>query len=557
MLVSLLVKNFAIIDNIQIDFNDHMSVLTGETGAGKSLIIDAIGLLFGKRSSSDLVRFNENKATIEGVFSNYNEKLIEVLDKLDIPYDINEFFVIKREVFSNGKSICRINNNTITLSNLVEISEHVGDIHSQFDTQGLTNPKNYLEFIDDDDIKNDLLLYKDSLDRYKNILSEYENLKNQTNDDLQKIEFYKFQISEIEKAKLDVQEEIELKNRFNYLSNFENISTSIKEVLDIYNDQGVLDNMYNSVISLQKIEKFDEIYKKYREQIEESYYNLNDLILDLSSKFSNFDFDINELDEVNDRLALYSDLKRKYKKNTKELIEYLLEIKKVVNNIENFDDLVKELEKNTNKIFNETYEIAKNISNKRKEKSKILVLKMKESLSELYLKNLNFEIFFDENDVSFKKDGIDKIDFMVSFNKGEPMKSLSKIASGGELSRFMLALKSIISDKMRLQTLIFDEIDTGVSGAIAFSIANKIKSISKNSQVLCVTHLPQVAAIADNHYKISKVIDNDNRTKTQIEILTNENRVYEIAKMISNGEVTNASKNMAIELLKKSVFSNI
>lgn len=545
MLISLYVQNFAIIDNIQVEFNNGMTVLTGETGAGKSLIIDAIGLLFGNRASSDLIRFGEEKAIIEGVFSVIPENINEYVDIED------DILIIRREILSNGKSICKVNNRTITLSQLSEIAENLGDIHSQFDTQRLFYPKNYLQFIDTNEILEIIEDYKQSLKIYNQKNREYQILLNKNKEDNSKIEFLKYQISELEKSNISVEEEEELKQKSNYLLNFENITKNLKEIDEIFNEQNSLDNIYNVILLLSKLENIDNKYFEYKQKLEEAYYQISDLANELKRSLKSLDFDQAELDFINERLGLYSDLKRKYKKNTSELIEYYNEINNEIKNIENFDFLIQELEKTVNFYYNKTLEIAKNIREKRIDIARTIEKEIKSNLEDLQLKNTRFEISFNNiNKPIFFENGIDEIDFLVSFNIGEPLKSLSKTASGGELSRFMLAFKSLISERLKLQTIVFDEIDSGVSGSIAYSIANKIKNLSKKFQILCVTHLPQVAAIADNQLHISKSIAN-NRTQTIITKLSEDERVIEIAKMISNGVVTLASNNLAKELLKK------
>lgn len=547
MLVSLYVKNFAIIDNIQVDFKEGMSVLTGETGAGKSLIIDAIGLLFGKRASSDWVRFGETKAIIEGVFSNFNPKMQEILG-----FELNpeEYLVIKREIYSNGKSLCKVNNETITLAQLSELSETIGDIHSQFDTQGLFNPKNYLQFLDDAEIAELLEEYRVNLSEYEENERKYRNLLEKNREDTERLDFLKFQLNELDRIDPSVEEEEELKTRSHYLNNFGSVSSNLSEIIDLYEENNLLDKIYESVTLLEKLVTFDSRFEALKTQIETGYYDINDALAEISLEFKKLDFDASELDSINARLSTYSDLRRKYRKTTEEIVKYREDLKNELNNIENYDILLVELEKNVKKSYDKTMQIAKNISEKRKKNAKDLETQILENLADLQLKNVEFRIEFSD-DQKFRKNGIDEVDFLITFNKGEPLKPLSKTASGGEMSRFMLALKTLVSKKLDLQTIIFDEIDNGVSGAIAYSIANKIKSIAERSQVLCVTHIPQVAAISDHHYRIQKRIDSETRTTTEIKELDYDGRVIEIAKMISNGEVTEASKNLAIELLKK------
>lgn len=551
MLVTLNVKNFAIIDNIQIDFNKGFTVLTGETGAGKSLIIDAISLLFGERASNDLIRYGESKATIEGVFSNYDEKIIELLKEFDIEYDENEFLIVKRELYATGKSICKINNQTITLAQLKRVSEYIGDIHSQLETFGLINPKNYLSFLKSNEIDSEISEYEVLLKDYHKLNNELTNLLDKMNENMQKQDFLEYQAKELERAGLDCNEEENLQNELKVLSNSENMKELITSLREIYNDGDVVDKIYESLDIVKKLESYDSRFANLKQVIESAYYDLDAVATDKLLSVGNYDFDERRFEAINERLGMYSDLKRKYKKTTQELIEYLDSIKKDLNNIENFDVIKADLEKEVNEAYEKTLAKANVIRKLRMEKAHEIENEIKVHLQDLQLLNAKFEIEFNniDDNVTFFKDGIDEIDFMVSFNKGEPLKALSKTASGGELSRFMLALKTVLGDELPMQTKIFDEIDSGVSGAIAYSIGKKLYAISKKSQVLCITHLPQVAALADNHLRISKVVE-EGRTYTKINILNGENRIYEIASMISNGKPTDASLNYAKELLE-------
>lgn len=552
MLTSLLVKNFAIIDNINIEFADKMTVLTGETGAGKSLIIDAIGLLFANRSSSELIRHGETKAVIEGVFTQINPKLVKILQEKDIEITNDDLLTIKREILANGKSTCRINEYSVSLATLAEISEYIGDIHTQFDTQKLTNPRNYLAFIDDETVNSWLDNYTNELKIYNTHFKDYHDLVAKEALGKEKLSFYHYQIDEIAKANISVAEESDLHERANILNNYESIVTSISQFNELYEENNILNNIYQSISLVTKVEKYDKKYEDYRQRIEDSYYNLNDIVTEIAADFSKNEIDLQELDNINSRLGLYSDLKRKYKMPTVEIVEYYQKISREINDIENFDFILADLKKKVSESYQKTLTWGQKISQHRQQLANDFVSKMKITLRDLQLKDIQFSVVFTQDKIEFKKDGIDTIDFLISFNKGEPLKPLAKVASGGELSRFMLALKTLVAHKLELQTLIFDEIDNGVSGEIAYSIASKIKEIAINAQVLCVTHLPQVAAIAENHLKISKKIIN-NRTITEIANLSFIDRVDEIAMMISNGQITEASKNLAIELLKPQI----
>lgn len=551
MLLTLNVKNFAIIDNIQIDFEKGFTVLTGETGAGKSLIIDAISLLFGERASNDLIRYGEQKAIIEGTFSNYDDKIKLFLNEFDIDYDENDCLFIKRELYANGKSVCKINNQTVTLNQLKQISEYIGDIHSQLETFGLINPKNYLSFIKNEVIDNTLPLYIESLSNYKKKLNELKLLENKIIEDTQKQDYLIYQINELEKASLSIDEENLLQNELKVLSNSENMKNLLVSFKEIYNESDALDKIYESISLVEKLSNIDERFKSFKSIIEESYYNLEAIASDKLLNTNFYDFDENRFNEINDRLGVYSDLRRKYKKSTKELIEYTLKIKNDIDQINNYDFIKEQLEKEVNSLYNKTIEYAYIIRKERIFVSNLLKESIESHLIDLQLNNAKFDICFndvDNNNVSFFKDGIDQVDFLVSFNKGEPLKPLSKTASGGELSRFMLALKTILGDKLPMQTKIFDEIDSGVSGGIAHSIGKKLLKISETSQVICITHLPQVASLCDNHLKISKHVI-DNRTITKIEKLELNNRIYEIASMISNGNPSDASIKYAEEMI--------
>lgn len=547
MLISLTVQNFAIIDNITIEFTKGMTVLTGETGAGKSLIIDALGLLFGGRASTDLIRFGETKALIEGVFSDIPPQSASLLEEEVCSEDV---FIVRREIYASGKSLCRVNNVTVTLGQLAALSESLGDIHTQYDTQRLFNPRNYLNFIDSADINRLLADYRENYGIYQEAVREYENLEKKALRQQESIDLLRFQKEELEKASLSLEEEEELKNKSVYYANYEEINQNIKTFIEIYNKDNVLSAVYESMNILGKLSDYNEKYENYRLRVEEYYYGLADVAAEVNRDFQNFDYDENELETINGRLGIYSDFKRKYRRNIDEIILYYQDIITQISNIENYDFIIGELKNKVDTSYEKTLNIAKNLRVKRMEIAKKLETKILQGLSDLRLDKTIFKIVF--NDAAkplLRQNGIDDIDFMITFNPGEPLRSLSKVASGGELSRFMLALKALLLQEASLQTIIFDEVDTGVSGSIAYSIARKIKQIAENIQVLCVSHLPQVAAAADCHLLIAKEIK-ANRAVTMISRLGYEERVEEIGKMISNGRATDASRAMAKELLR-------
>ena len=550
MLVSLSVKNFAIIDNIQVAFKDKMTVLTGETGAGKSLIIDAIGLLFGKRASSEMIRSGEDKATIEGTFSNYDDHIKEYLSELGIECDFEDCFTIKRELYASGKSVCRINNQMCTLAQLAQVSEFIGDIHSQEDTIGLINPKNYLSLLSNDDITKLINEYSLLYNVYRNDLASFKDLQNKNAESKEKEDFLKYNLKEYLNAKLDAKEEANLKQEANNMANYEKMVSDIKEINDIYNNNALSD-LYQAIKCLDHLSKFDNKYLNLKNSLEEAYYNIEAIFEDDSLRIANFEYDEARLDEINLRLSVYADFKRKYKKDINELINYFEDIKKELDFVQNYEVYLDEAKKRLDLSRQKLLVVGKKLHEERIKFANKLEIEVASNLEKLQLKNAIFKIDFSElEENTFYKDGLDKIDFLVTFNKGEALKPLAKVASGGELSRFMLAIKASLGSSLPLQTKIFDEIDHGVSGSVARSIGEMIYNISKTSQVLCITHLPQVASIADHQLNIVKYVEGD-KTFSVVKELNEEERVLEIAKMISNGNVTSASIASAKELLNK------
>ncbi|HOF43055.1 MAG TPA: DNA repair protein RecN [Bacilli bacterium] len=547
MLQRLIVKNFAIIENIEIEFKDKMTVLSGETGAGKSLIIDAIGLLFGKRASVDLIRYKETKATITGIFTNTKE-IIEYLQEKYLNLGDGESLIISRDLYLNSSSVAKVNSDVVSINILAELGELIGDIHNQFDSQALTHPKNYLNFLADDGIKDKLSNYKVLLNEYKQTKKEYDALVKENEENTKQIDFIKYQLKELKAAHLNLTEEEDLKNQENYLKNYEVISTAFEEIKELLENRGSLDNIA-STFSRLSVLKINPEAEELIEKIKSSYYDLEASYDELKKMNRSLEFDPEALDQINERLSVYSSLKRKYKLNTEGLINLEGELADKVSQIDTYDLDLKEIKAKLDKSYSSAYKEAEIISKLRKEKAVNFEKEITANLRDLELIKTNFKIEFTKLS-ELSDNGFDKVDFLVSFNEGEPLKSLSKVASGGELSRFMLALKVMINEKMNYQTMIFDEIDSGVSGKTAYAIANKLKQIANFSQVLSVTHLPQVAAIADSHLFISKEVL-DGRTVTKLKHLENEERVIEIAKMISNGIVTDASYNLALELLKK------
>ena len=560
MLERLYVENFAIIEKIEVLFNEGMTVLTGQTGTGKSLILDTISLLLGDRSNQDMIRYGKTKAIIEGVFSYNNPKIDEVLDELKIK-QCNKL-TIRREITANKKNIIRVNNELVTLIDLKKITRFLADIHVQHDTLRLLNNENYLTILDKnnleiENLKND---YQIALYKYLKALKDYDKIIKAKNNVLEKLDYLEYAYDEISKLGLKENEDIDLEYRISKLENHDKIYQNLHNSYAIMNDeQGILNLVFDVKEAIKKISLFDNNYNDYLERLNNIYYDLEDLKSSIAFDIENNDFDPNELDYLQARLESINVVKKKYHKNVNELILYLKELDLEINLSTNYDATQKKAFEDVLKTFDELKVSALKLSDKRKEKALILEMDLKEQCCDLGLENIEFKICFNDvvitdclNKEVFKEDGIDIINFMVTLNKGEPLKMLDRVASGGELSRIMLAFKAIMAQKYDYSLMVFDEIDTGVSGAMASLIASKMQQIARYNQVLVISHLPQVAAIATNQINICKKEEND-LTYTYIEYLTYEQRIYNIASMLSGKNVSS----LAIETAKQMIDENI
>ena len=551
MIKKLHVSNFAIIDDINLEFKPHMTSLTGQTGAGKSLIIDCISLLLGARADLDMIRYNETKAIIEGVFDYKNKKIDEILDKYGIEKKDN--LTIKREI--SKRSSISINNSSVTLNQLKEISFYLADIHVQNDTYKLVNPENYINILDlfsdkiIDDLYND---YAYDLSNYKETLKEYKDLINKNNEVNEKLDLLKFQYDELSKLDLKDNELDNISKEIESLNNYDKIFNNLNYALEKLDN---IDDIYDGINYLKKIKDYNEAYDNYVNTLESAYYNIDDIKGSIKKSISNMDFNKDYLDNLIERENELKRISKKYKMSINELIEHINKIKKEIDRCENYDEYVNNIHKELIKKHQKVVESAKKLEDLREKTGKILSKELIIVSKELDLENINFEIKFTYNDVTdplnsiFYDTGISNVDFLISLNKGEPVKPLSKVASGGELSRIMLGLKTILSSKQNLSLMVFDEIDSGISGVTASHIAKKIKQISKDTQVLCITHLPHVASISDQQLYISKY-ENNGRTYTKVSELSYDERVKQIAIMISGDKISESALNNAKELLK-------
>ncbi len=559
MLSYISVKNFAIIENIEVSFNNGMTSVTGETGAGKSLLIDAIGLLLGDRATSNVVRLGAKKAEVEGIFHYQNSKITGILEDLDIECEDNEI-IIKRQITQTNNNVIKINNTVVSLKDLRKVTQKLADIHTQLDTHRLINPQTYLDIIDGfNQDKTDVLVsnYLSKLVSYKSELKELKRLENSNHELTEKLDLYRFQKKELESFSLDPYEEEQLDKEIEAMRNFDKIFRTLKLSIELIENNNAIDIIYDSSKELEEIAEFNDDYKSIVDRFNSSYFELDDAFATLKDKLNELDFNPSLLEEYETRLNSLDNLKRKYRKDIPELISYLEQITKDIDNVDNYDDVISNQKVKTDEAYMLVLKEASLITDLRKKTSEYIEVELLKTLSDLELPKTRFKIEFNQIDTSdyknnsiFMENGVDIVDFMLSTNVGEKLNPLSTSASGGEMSRIMLGFKNLLTKSLDLSLIIFDEIDTGVSGYVANQVAKKMLEISSDTQVICITHIPQVASISDNHLRIYKSVEED-RTKSHIDSLSGDGRVLEIAKMISGETVTNASLASAKELLSK------
>ncbi len=562
MLQNLQIKDFAIIDNLIVDFEDGMSVLTGETGAGKSIIIDAIGLLFGDRASAEMVRHGSKKAVVEGLFYITEPNTIYLLSENGIEVSDNQV-IVYREI-SSTKSLARINGQLVTIQLLKEFSYKIADIHVQHDTQRIITPKNYINLIDTFDyhsISPLINIYQEALSEYKKSLKEYKLLIDDKQSATTRFDILNFQLNEIEELGLVENEDDDLLEQRNKLSNYNKIHQSLKDAYEcLENSKFKTDDIYSAALSTQKASEYITELVETSKNIESAYYTLDDAVDTIRQQLNSLEYNPTLLNKIESRLYAINTLKRKLViDSVNEIIEYHKKIKVELSEFVDVDALIEKKRQNILDKFVVLKQAAENLTEMRINTAKDIEASLLAELVDLQLKNVIFKIEIDtpklsedqiiSGNIGFKEFGAEQVEFMLSTNKGTPPKPLLKVASGGEMSRIMLALKKLLLAKQSLSLIIFDEIDTGVSGEVAKKIANKMKDISKNAQVLCVSHLPQVVAVADNHLHVTKNSLNEG-TSTSIKVLEFEERVTEIARMLGGDSLTDVSYAHAKELLK-------
>lgn len=553
MLQELAIKNFAIIDALTISFDGGMTVLTGETGAGKSIIIDAVGLLAGGRASSDLIRHGENKTVVQGLFEMPDTPyLFDLMNDYGITPDRDQV-VLQRELSNNGKNVTRVNGTLVTVAVLREIASHLIDIHGQNEHQELMNPQKHLYLLDqfgDESLAALLHAYEESYAEYQQIQTERSNLMLDEQQNIQRIDLLTFQINEIEQANLtDDNEEAALIEERNLLANYQRILQGLTTLYAVLQgDEGnVIDQVSIGLEAIQRIESFGKNYQDLATNISESFYQLQDAAATIRNEMDEMSYDEGRLNEIELRLETLKQLKRKYGSTIKEIKAYYEAIVVELDMISNKESYLNQLQKRYDKAYVILIQVGADLTKKRREMGRKLEIEVQNQLKELYMDKATFQVVFKEQE-AIRSNGLHDVEFYIAPNVGEPPKPLAKIASGGELSRMMLAMKTIFTQTQGITSIIFDEVDTGVSGRVAQAIANKIHVVSEHSQVLCITHLAQVAAISDQHFFIEKAVIEE-RTYTHVEKITGTKRTAEIARMLAGTEITDLSIAHAEELL--------
>lgn len=552
MLVVLNIKNFALIQELSVEFGAGFNILSGETGAGKSILIDTIDYVLGGKFSKELIRYGEDKTYVEAIFDMENDEIYTLLNDLNIEND--ELLVVSRETTISGKSIIKVNGKTIVLSQLKRIREKLLDIHGQHKNQSLLSKGTHILYLDEYNSENISPLLE-QFEIVKNRHSQIEDKINELkgNDDREKIlDYIKFQIDDIEKAKLKPGEEEDLREQYNILANAEKISSSLINSYNYLNNnpQGnsVLELLSKVISEFSHSEMHLEKIKDKRVQVEEAYYLLEESTRDIRDIANEIYYDENELAAINERIYEISLYKKKYGDSIDEILKFLEKLKNQYDEFINSEEIILNLKKELSVIEKDMSEIGVKLHEFRCMSAKDLEVRIKEELSYVGLEKAIIKIDVNLSEIANNR-GYDDVQFLISANPGEPLKPLEKVLSGGELSRIMLALKCVFVDKDKIPTLIFDEIDTGISGVIGKRVGEKMYQVSVKHQVLCITHLPQIAALSDNHYFVSKKVENG-KTFTQIRMLNEQDKVCEIAKMIGGDNLSDVAIDNSREMVK-------
>ena len=551
MLLELNIENFAIIENMKIEFEPGLNVLTGETGSGKSIIIDSLGLVLGQRANKDIIKKGKDRAFIEAVFSSYDEETKDLL--LEYGIESGDLVVVSKEIREKGPTITRVNNRTVTSQILSKISSHLIDIFAQHESISLMDNKNQLKLIDDFSGKDQGEL----LENLKDLVHEINSLKNEYHEKStmeqnkdREIDLLEYQIKEIEDAGLSDYDDEELYDDFNVLNNMTDSLIKLSEAKSLINEgyetsslEDILDKVIANVV---EVTRYNKGLKEVEENLEDIRFRISDIAKDLDRYVSSSEVDEERLQFLRERIDLVNNLKLKYGNNVRAINSFYEEISERLRFLQNFEDNLNKLLKKIEEKEAEATVLAEKISQKRKKTSEILEKKVEEEINKLNIKDAKFKIEIKEKELSF--DGIDKIEFLIAPNLGQDLMPMAKVASGGEMSRIMLGFKSIIAEKDNIPTLVFDEIDTGISGKTAQIVGNKIKEVSKDRQVIVISHLPQIVALADTHFAIKKDVVN-NSTISTIDKLSYDERVNEVARLIGGMNISEIAIETAKEMI--------
>ena len=552
MLLEISIKNFAIIEEISLNFEQGMTVLTGETGAGKSIIIDAMNMMLGSRATTDVIRHGAPKAEIEGLFSLENSRALrEIFEEQG--WELTDELIIRREILQNGRSVSRINGQMVNLSVLKTVGQHLVDIHGQHDQEELMRPQLHITMLDEfgsADFLNLKSRYQETFDRYRSLRKQVLTLQKNQQEHKARIEMLEFQMAEIESAALKSGEDTALHQERDRLLNHKLIADTLTNAYTMLDNEDFssLTNVRSAMNDLESIEDYDPAYKELSGSLSEAYYVLEDVSKRLEDILDGLDFDGDRLLQVESRLDLINSITRKYGGQVDDVLEYFAQITKEYSLLTGSNLSSEDMDRELKTLERELVGLAQELSQARHGLAAQLEAEIKQELQELYMEKARFKVQFTKS--KFNREGNEQVEFYISANPGEDFKPLVKVASGGELSRLMLAIKSAFSRKEGKTSIVFDEVDTGVSGRVAQAIAQKIYKIGSNGQVLAISHLPQVIAIADYQFFIEKISD-ENSTVSTVRLLTADERVQEVAKMLAGEDVTEAALTQARELLKK------
>ncbi len=551
MLSNLKISNIAIIKEAVVEFDNGLNVLTGETGAGKSIIIDAINAILGERTSRELIRTGCDSAEVSAFFDDINDNVISVLSEIGIDCEDNSL-AVTRKISNDGKNTCKVNGVSVTVSMLKKIGQTLINVHGQLDNHNLLNDELHYTYIDSFAENWDLKsAYLTSYNDYCNCKKILDSLMVNESEKARKIDLLTYQINEILDANIEIGEWEKLENRKKILQNAEQLLNCVNTAIEIFdgsdNFNGVAEMLSTASNSLMKASYFNDELTEISNSVTDMAYNISDYTSELKDFVYNFYVNPAELDEIEDRLNILFKLSKKYGSTEEEILSYLDNAQKELDAITFSDKKKEELEIELAEKYKVLDKASKLLSENRKKYSELFIHEVKNELSFLNMSSIEFKVI--QNKKSFDETGADEIYFLISANAGEEAKPLSKIASGGELSRIMLAIKNVLASKDNIQTLIFDEVDTGVSGRAAQKIGIKLKEVSKDRQVLCVTHLAQIACFADNHFLISKS-ESNNKTYTKVENLDNNGKIHELARIIGGIEATQLSLDTAAEMIE-------